>query len=137
MDIQKMVDAMSASWRDERSKYHLTLGALIKELEQLAPETPVILSDAEGSYPGRAISYRGYYSDLCFVPTSDHTTVGTLLATARTALGDTFEGYKGGDYVMEANTPLWIDEYGCANGRAVMGLAMINGTAVLQIKQVD
>jgi len=31
-------------------------------------------------------------------------------------MGKVYEGYKGGDYVMGANTPLWIGEYGSAGG---------------------
>lgn len=137
MDIQKMMDAMSASWRNERSKYQMTLGQLVEELEQLAPDTPIMLSDGNGESPGRAMSYRGYYSDLSFEPSEKPITAKAFATEARRALGNSFEGYKGGEYIMGTDTPLWISEYGCSSGRAVMGLTMSNGIAYLQIKQVD
>ncbi len=56
-------------------------------------------------------SYRGDYSELAFEPL-ENTTVGALLACAKSALGQTYEGYKGGDYKMEGYANVNISEYG-------------------------
>jgi len=32
-------------------------------------------------------------------------------------MGKVFQGYKGGDYVMGALTPVWVAEYGCYGER--------------------
>jgi hypothetical protein len=137
LDIQKFVDGIGDAMRDERSRYHLTLGNLIAALEGFPHDAVVKLSDNPDEYPRGADSYRGYYSDLAFKPSPDFTTVGELLAECRGALDATFEGYKGGDYVMGTNTPLWISDYGTSSRRAIVGIQMIEGRAVLLIKLVE
>lgn len=56
-------------------------------------------------------SYRGYYEQLAFEPL-ENTTVGAMLACARSAFGQTFEGYKGGSYTMGKYTTVNLSEYG-------------------------
>lgn len=107
MNMQALVDELSAQWQRERSQTQMTLGGLIAALEALPPETTVTPGIA---YPH---SYRGYYSDLAFENRSASTTASELLAACRGAMGKTFTGYKGGDYDMGARTPIWLAEYGC------------------------
>lgn len=52
-------------------------------------------------------SYRGYYEDLAFEITGP-TSVGDMLAAARSALGATYQGWKGGDYEMSRYTEVWL-----------------------------
>lgn len=56
-------------------------------------------------------SYRGYYQELAFEPL-EHATVKEMLVCARSALGKTFEGYKGGSYTMGPHTTVYLSEYG-------------------------
>jgi hypothetical protein len=83
----------------------MTLGELIAELEKFRPET----------YVGYGLcnphSYRGYYDELAFEPAA--TTVGEMLQMARGALGATYQGWKGGQFQMGANTPCHIAVEGC------------------------
>lgn len=133
--LQRMVNAMNDMSRKDRAKYHLTLGALIEKLEGVSPGYSVKFPN--GTSPGDATSYRGYYSDLAFEPTDRDVTVGDLLDRAKTALGDTFEGYKGGDFVMDASTPLWTAPYG-ACGLAIVGFASDGvNTITLETKDLD
>lgn len=44
-----------------------------------------------------------------------------LLAECKAAMGKVFCGYKGGDYVMGALTPVWLASYGCC-GPKLMAL---------------
>lgn len=111
MDIQAMVDAWSAQMQMERSQSQLTLGELIAKLDAMPATTPVGLVEPH--------SYRGYYRDLAFEP--GESTAGAVLEAARAALGATFEGYKGGDYVMGKSTPVWVASYGCC-GRKLMDI---------------
>lgn len=69
------------------------LGELISFLEKRDPSTSMPLGF------GRPHSYRGDYSNVAFRPVRD-TTVGEMLQAARSALGTTYHGYKGGDYEM-------------------------------------
>lgn len=56
-------------------------------------------------------SYRGYYDDLAFEPL-ENATVKEMLACARSAVGKTFEGYKGGSYTMGLYSTVYLSEYG-------------------------
>lgn len=84
----------------------MTLAELITALEAADPAQVV----AHGFRNPH--SYRGDYMDLAFEPASD-VTVADMLADARSALGATFEGYKGGDFTMSGYTDCWLAEYGC------------------------
>ena len=133
MDIQKLFDAISDAAQDERKKYHLTLGGLIEALDG-GHDTPVRFDN--GMSPTQPHSYRGYYADLAFERTDGVVTAERLLVGARNCIGRTFEGYKGGDFVMSEDTPLWVASYGCT-GEALVGISMVDGAFVIQTKTVD
>ena len=83
----------------------MTLGELIERLEKEDP-TKVILNGF-----GEPMSYRGYYDELAFEPMRN-VTIGSMLMYARSAVGRTFEGYKGGDFKMKTYTDVWLAVYG-------------------------
>jgi len=56
-------------------------------------------------------SYRGYYEDIAFEP-DPSATPEEMLDAARSVLGVTFTGYKGGDFKMHEWTDCWIANYG-------------------------
>lgn len=89
-----------------------SLGQLIKRLEAEDPSKVVPLG------LGQPHSYRGYYEDLEFTP-QESVTVGEMLATARGCLGQTFTGYKGGEYEMHEYTTVWLGQYGNADGQSI------------------
>lgn len=59
---------------------------------------------------GEPMSYRGYYEELAFEP-ARNVTVASMLAHAKSALGATFTGYKGGEFTMHAHTDCYIAKY--------------------------
>lgn len=88
---------------------HLTLGDLIARLERENRE-----------HPGKRIrigfihphSYRGDYADLA-VEIGHDVTIEDMLKDVQFALGQTYEGWKGGDYTMHEHTQVWlVDERG-------------------------
>ncbi len=105
--IQALIDAISNSARDTRADYHVTLGKVIKK----AGEASGVVRFADGGSPGAEMSYRGYYSDLSFETQEDPKPVAAFLEQCQRALGDTYTGYKGGDYDMGEDTPLWRADY--------------------------
>lgn len=109
--LQVMMDEMSAEWQRQRSATQMTLGKLITRLETLSPETMIGLSEPH--------SYRGYYSDLAFEPAKS--SIKDALVFCRSALGKVFEGYKGGDFQMGENTPVWVAHYGSC-GQKIMSI---------------
>lgn len=136
MDIQAMIGAMSQSWYDARTRYHVTLGAAIERLAACDQDAIVVLSDAPGSSPGAPDSYRGYYSDLAF-PEVSHRPVSAVLADCRSVLDQTLTGYKGGDFTMDSTTPLWVAEYGDSSNRAVVDIREADGKVEFVVKTLS
>lgn len=83
----------------------MKLGELIKALEAL-PER----AEVQHGF-GEPRSYRGDYSELAFRP-GGPVSINAMLIHARSALGETFVGYKGGSYLMSAETECHIAEPG-------------------------
>lgn len=135
-DLQKLVDTIGNAARNARSDYHLTLGRIIPLLEAAPTDLPVRF-DWNEAFPNEAMSYRGYYSDLAFDWSDDPKTVGSFLAVCKAALGQTYTGYKGGDFTMGADTPLWASPYGSGGGRAIMGLQIDGEKATLVTKEIE
>ena len=136
MDMQALVNALNKSGELERSKYHMTLGSMIAALEGMDGDAPVFFNTNDCTVgPCEAHSYRGYYSDLAFKK-GPRTTVEAFLKDCRDSLGETFQGYKGGDFVMHNDTPLWCAEYGSC-GPAIVSTEMRDGGLCLIIKEVD
>lgn len=105
MNLQALIDGMSAQWQRERAETQLTLGELIAALENMP-------DDAQVANLCNPDSYRGYYSDLYFERHDGTRPAAELLAECKAAMGKVFTGYKGGEYVMGALTPLWVASYG-------------------------
>jgi hypothetical protein len=112
--LQAMIDGMAAHGQRVRSTEQITLGCLIDALKCLP-------KDKEIDGIGEPHSYRGYYCDLAFEKVNAKTTAGDLLNICKSAMGEVFEGYKGGDYMMGRNTPLWLAYCGCC-GSKIMDL---------------
>lgn len=83
----------------------LTLGELITLLEQ-APQDLVV----ERGF-GRPRSYRGYYDQIAFEHARD-VQVADMLTDAKDAVGETFLGYKGGNFHMTVDTLVNIANHG-------------------------
>ena len=110
--FQAIMDAMTEQWRKERSETQMTLGKLIEILEKMSDATsvPNLINPH---------SYRGYYSDLAFEKGEGLRLAKNLLADCKAAMGNKFEGYKGGDFYMNATTPVWVADYGACGNKLI------------------
>ena len=79
----------------------MTLGELIDELERHNPRI-VVKEGFDNPH-----SYRGWYDRLAF-QTASSISIGDMLQVARGALGSTFYGWKGGEYVMREWTECYL-----------------------------
>lgn len=115
MDIQTLLNRFSEGEMYKRvaTGQNMSLGALINALKAL-PNQDMLVVGTDGASPDSLNSYRGYYSDLAIQPSRPGrlNTVAKLLAALEGALGETFEGYKGGEFTMERYTPMWWASYG-------------------------
>lgn len=123
MNLKHLIDAWNAEEMRRRAADQITLGDLIERLEAMPSDVAVGLAGAH--------SYRGYYSDLAFERDEDAATAtaGDLLAECRKAMGQIFHGYKGGDYPMHANVPVWV----AAHGSCGKKLTAINDDGSLEL----
>lgn len=83
----------------------MNLSDLISALEALPPDAVVAKGFANPH------SYRGHYAQLAFEPEAD-TTVAAMLDAARSAVGEAYEGWKGGDYTMGFGTTVFLAKRG-------------------------
>lgn len=86
----------------------MNLGNLIRVLEEADPD--LVLPDGFRN----PHSYRGYYEQLAFEP-ARNVFVADMLADARSAVGTTYQGYKGGDYLMDERSIVNISPWGMSN----------------------
>lgn len=137
-----------------------TLGGLIDALADLPQGLPVYvdnrvptaLSSYRGYYDHLAIERSGDQPKLTEVATPGRpfdseylgrytpgtsevriaypATVSELSDALKLAVGETFEGYKGGQYTMTWNTPLWVSEYGDATRRRICAIEHFDDTRV-------
>lgn len=129
MDKHKFIedlDEILAGWRREREETQLTLGGMITALEAMHKDIVVVGL-------GDFLSYRGYYEDLSFQVGPDTKTVEQLLVQCREAIGATYEGYKGGNFVMGESTLLWIAPF----GRTGVKIVSINKDGTLLVTEDD
>lgn len=103
--IQTLFDKMNKHMQRERAESQMTLGKLITVLEAMPTDSMV----ANLCCPH---SYRGYYDDLAFECEKGKRPSVELLKECKETVGKLFSGYKGGDYVMNQSTPIWIAGYG-------------------------
>ena len=124
--MRAWVNAKTAEWAQQRAQTQMTLGKLIDRLSELDPQ--MMMSGLNEPH-----SYRGYYSDLAF-EACDKRPVADVLADARKCMGEIFTGYKGGEYTMGRNTPVWVSEWGHCSELRIMG---INDDGTIEIEKEE
>lgn len=74
--------------------------------------------------PGKLASWRGSYDELAisFKSTGNEFTAQEFLAELQAAVGATFEGWKGGEYKMGYETPLWVANPGYSSNTVPIGV---------------
>lgn len=117
----------------------LTLGELIAKLEQYDPDSIVCYESATFPYyyPGSYDSYRGYYEMLAISRSDIPVTVGQFMKASLDAVGETFTGYKGGEYTMTKHTPVWVSDYGRASGDAIVDIKQDFGRVLIVTERID
>ena len=94
----------------------MTLGALIDALEAIHCKEghSGVFTDFCGLAPtGRVYSYRGDYSHFAIEVGREYDfpskcSLPGLIEVLKGSVGKTFEGWKGGDYTMKRDTPVWV-----------------------------
>ena len=83
-------------------------------------------------------SYRGTYTPGHIeVQIKANATVRDLLKALNLAIGKEFEGYKGGQFLMDAFTPLWVSEHGQCDGLRIESIEVLDGQVNLSTHDTD
>jgi len=140
-ELIKKMKQNNPNWPKIKPKPHgsnqMSLGSLIKALQKERSGLPVHINNSinvghwsEG-HPGMPHSYYGYPSDLAFTLVQTPITVKQFLTVCESAIRASFtgpdhsEGYYR-DYIMKANTPIWISELDKASNNGVVDVISSN-----------
>lgn len=89
----------------------LALGEAILKLEAIPDKEKPIKYDF-GEYPESPRSWRGSYNELAIGYGTTAVTAAWLLYELKSAIGKEYIGYKGGEFIMNKRTPLWVANCG-------------------------
>lgn len=122
----------------------ITLGELIRKLKKAKTDAKVRYDFCD-LVPGELASYRGFYDQLALgwserrhyasdaVPTA-----GSLLNHCEAAVDQIFQGYKGGDFKMDADTAVWVDNWGEWTSTGIVGVKFpYESTVILRTKRCE
>jgi hypothetical protein len=119
MDWQEIIDNALVARRAQELKTssQLIVVELILKLEAIADKSKPVIFD-EQYHPSGLDSWRGSYDELAleYSETGEKFTAEALLQKLKAAIGATFYGYKGGEFVMGKTTPVWVANYGESHG---------------------
>ena len=141
MNLQEVLDNAVNAQRNEKLKTspQLLLGELILKLEAVEKKDLRICFDFEYAFPTHLSSWRGSYCELAisFEFEGNAPTVEEFLKKLNSAIGQTFTGYKGGDFTMGKNTPVWVANYGNSGNTGVVGVIDTGYTVIIETKYCE
>lgn len=126
MDMQTFTDNYIKNMRAARmiDSPQLTLGQLTERVESILEQwkasgegdEPCVYFDFGSLVPTNFDSWRGSYAELALGYALDDDkegpTLSDFLKLCKETDGATFGGWKGGDYTMNKNTPVWVANQG-------------------------
>lgn len=121
--------------REVEASGMIPLGEIHAKLEGLHSDMQVEFSD--GGAPTCPHSYRGFYRFLALERTTDPVMVNQFRDMVESAIGGTFEGYKGGEYTMSRMTPVWVAPYGDTSDRGIVGVSVEGNRVILEVGEVE
>ena len=139
MEMQDYLTNLVQQARDKSfaNSLQLSLGELIAEIEKCGTqkdngEDKEICYDFGTAIPTNLDSYRGSYDELALgykltgydIDADHRTTVKAkdFLELLKEAIGKEYTGWKGGEYTMSENTPVWVANSGSSGNTAVVGI---------------
>ncbi len=110
----------------------LNLGQIIEKLEAVLDKTKKVCFPFGYLHPTTLRSWRGAYEELAigFEEDTPSPTVEELIVVCKSALYTTFDGYKGGDFEMSDNTPVWVANWGNSGSTAIVDVVEIDDFTV-------
>lgn len=130
MDIQEFVKRTTAARREQRMQDsdQLTLGMMLEKLKPIVEkqkerkDEATVRYDFDYLFPKECYSWRGSYEELAldFNDDGDALTVTRFYEMLKNVLGKELTGYKGGEFTMHENTPVWVARHNHSGNTAVI-----------------
>ena len=83
---------------------------------------PTDIGSWRGSYSELALNYSDWTKSNGVFWGVEPMKIGDFYNMIKETIGKTFYGYKGGEYVMGKNTPVWVANYGDSGHTAVINI---------------
>lgn len=141
-----MDDVMEIMRQMRRAEFErspqLSLGALLDRCQKAASGKDAdcrVVFDFEYAHPTCFGSYRGIFSELSvgFEFDGQGPTIHDFIADIKQANGTTFHGWKGGDYTMGLDTPVWVANQGNAGSTGVVGVRDCGWQIVIETAYIE
>ena len=142
MDLEDILHNAVSAQRTQKLKTspQLLLGELILKLETVKDKSVNIHFDFEHAYPTELGSWRGSYEELAIefeFEEGSYPIVADFLKQLRDAIGATYQGYKGGEFTMGKNTPVWVANYGNSGNTGVVGIINTEHSVIIETKYCE
>ena len=139
MEFKDYLSAVVTAQRKKRfnESPQLSLGKLITEFESFKllkdnGEVKTVRFDFGSAIPTELASWRGSYDELAlgyklsgYDSADDHFAeckADQLVKHLKEAIGKTYTGWKGGYYIMDESTPVWVDNPGDSGSTGIIGV---------------
>lgn len=135
-DLEEHIKNVVREERQQRfdSSDQLTLGQLIDKIRLIiyndlannsSKHEAIVKYNFGGMFPNNIDSWRGSYDELAlnfvdFYESEDRLTAAKFIELLEASVGKTFGGYKGGEFVMSRDTPIWMANHGHDGNTAVI-----------------
>lgn len=122
-DLQEVLDAVTRKSRMEQfaESGQLSLGELILMFDAIDDYDKRVIFDSEDVYPTGFGGWRGSYRELAIrysESLDDSMTAGEFRHQLKEQDGAEHCGWKGGDFTMSRQTPVWVANRGTLDGFA-------------------
>lgn len=134
MQFQTMMNALvfKAVQEEMAQKGIITIGELILKMENISNLDDYLVALPDERFAGEIDSYRGHYDHLAIGGQDGPRKASSFLEELRSCLGKEFKGYKGGEFIMNKNTPIWVADYSCC-GEGVLGIQVDEAQKIISI----
>lgn len=145
MNVLSMQDYLDTVIKVERQRRfsksdQMSLGMMIEKLEEIKKNEDkiikkykheaIVIFDFADTFPTYIDSWRGCYCELALnfashskcVENEEEMTLTKFIEMLKKCIGKTFTGYKGGEYEMNEDTPVWVANYGASGNTAVVDI---------------
>ena len=115
-----------------------SLGDLIEKLEEIDDlNSKDVRFDFAYFAPSTFHSWRGAYEELAVSYSEDTKNAGVFLDECRNTIGKTFTGWKGGEFTMSSETPVWVALAGMSCNTVIIAVSDHDSMVILHTAYME